>query len=288
MNKWLKETLLVLSLCLLSACTKIEKPASLALNLEDSSDNLTAFLKMRASLEEGKEVVYWWTGKVYSFMPQQRGKLLFDFEGYNIARLKEEGAHFQLLTKEASFYKDVESGAILESWFNPFIEDTVEVVQVWNDPVNMEFKKGQVKIPYTNLGNDHICMNADILLAYPSQLSRKDYPKNSKSDIYQSAELFQFFVDKKDLDNAASPSAYAELSWTRVGDWLPWMEMGSTDGYLIYQCRGYKLENGYQDLPNHIKEYVEKHQPEFTKAPTEYTKPNETSWSYYKKMHSRS
>ncbi|MGB0524099.1 MAG: DUF1838 family protein [Flammeovirgaceae bacterium] len=261
-----------------------EKKNSLKLNLDDDEDNLKAFLKMRVSLDENEETVYWWKGKVYSFLPQQRGKHLFDFEGFNIGRLKKEGENYQVLTKEASFYLDPKNGEILESWYNPLVKDTVDVIHVWNNPVNMSFKTGSYLFPYTQLGNDRICFNADILLAYPSPLSRAAFPKNSKSDTYQSAELFQFFVDKQALDQADKASAYAEISWTRVGDWLPWMEMGDQEGYLIYHCRGYKLENGFDDLPDYIKAYVAKNDERYGKAPTEFTKPNETSWTYFKKI----
>lgn len=278
---------LVFILCTLISCKDktTSQIANKAFNLDltDAKDNLTAFMKTRANLDEKKETVFWWTGKVYSFEPQKRSRLLFDFEGFNIARLKQTDSTYQLLTREASFYKDVKSGEILEEWSNPMTEEQVEVVHVWNDPVNIQMTKGN-SVTYTELGNDHICFNADILLAYPSKLTRKEFPKNSKSDIYQSAELFQFFVDKADLNDAEQSSVYSEMSWVRVGDWLPWMEMADKEGYLVYHCRAFKLENGYQDLPKHIKDYVAANQPKYKTAPTIFTKPNETSWSYFKKL----
>jgi len=135
------------------------------------------------------------------------------------------------------------------------------------------------------LGNDRLCMSLDVMLAYPSPLSRAQYPKNSQSDLYQGAELFQFFFSRAEAEELALDSIPCEISWTRLGPWLPWMAMADRPGQLLYQCSGYKVARGYSDIPASVRTYVEAHHPEYTAAPTEFTRPNETSWTYFKKQH---
>jgi len=62
------------------------------------------------------------------------------------------------------------------------------------------------------------------------------------------------------------------------------MQMGDKVGNLVFVCRGRKLPGGYADLPLTIREYVEAKHPEYSSAPTEFLEPNETSWTYFKKL----
>jgi hypothetical protein len=250
-------------------------------------DQLKRFLKARANLD-GKDSVFWWKGYVYSYIPGQASQRLFLIEGYNIARIENHPDGYRMITREVTFYSDPVSGDILERWHNPLNGRDVQVIQVWNDPVNQEFRyngpRGPFAVPAEDLGNGTTCLYFDVLLAYPSPLPRSQYPLNSQSDLYQGAELFQFFVDTTQLNDPTTTDIACSNSWTRFGPWLPWMEMGDCPGNLIYQCRGAKLSNGFASLPQHIQDYVMQHQPKYAEAPREFVTPNETSWTYFKKL----
>lgn len=250
--------------------------------------DLPTFIKIRADLNLHRETVFRWTGSIYAFIPGEPTRQLFDFEGYNIARAVPDAEGYALLTREASFYKAI-GGDILETWANPFTGAQVRVIPVWNDPVNQYFPflradGSPFLLPLTDLGEGDLCLKMDVFLAYPSPLPRALYPHHSASDLYQGGELSQFFVKRADLDNAELGSVPALLSWTRIGPWLPWMEMGDRPGWLIYQCRGKKLPAGYAGLPEAIRHYVETHAPQFASAPTEDSGENETSWTYFRKL----
>ncbi len=261
------------------------------LDLSRREDNLKAFVKMRASLDTNDVTVYYWTGRIYTYIEGQIATPLFDLEAMNIAIIKQEGDDYKMLTREAAVYRDIKTGKILEKWFNPFINDSVDVIQVWNDPVNQHLQlKGRLGdwgVPYKKLGNGRIAMYSDIFLLYPSPLPAKDFPENSRSDQYQAAELFQFFMDEKSLLNPKTKNIYSEVGWTRISDFLPWMRMGSRPGYLVYQCRGYKTDGGFETLPEDFKNYILQHQPEFASPPEKYTSPNMTSWKYFKEIHEK-
>ena len=272
----------------LGACTTPKQETITLLSLEKPEDNLLAFAKIRASLDSTEEVVYKWTGWAYSMIEGQRSKKLFQLEGYNIARLVPIDGGYQLLTRELMVYKDPKSGEILETWQNPFTSDSVRVLPVLNDPVNAQFMlKGdgwEWGLPYEKMANSRFCMYMDVLLLYPSPLPIAEYPKNSQSDMYQAGELFQFFADLEEVSNPASKNVTAEISWTRVGPWLPWMEMGQAQGQMLYQCRGYKTADGLQSLSPELLSLVKVKYPTYLHAPSHYSKPNETSWTYFKKM----
>ena len=274
----------ILALCLIFF--HIESKAQTKIDLTDPEQNLESFIKTRAALD-GSQVVFWWTGSLYSFVEGEKSQHLFDFEGYNIARAKKVDQGYLLLTREASFYKDPQSGEILEQWENPFTKKTVSVIHVWNDPVNQKLfldgDYGKFLIPTTESGDD-LYWHLEIFLKYPSPLPREQYPLYSNSNEYQAGELFQYYTKRSQLEDASLQSVPCHISWTRISPWLPWMEMENRAGYLIYHCRGKKLANGFDSLPLHIKSYVAAQQPNFQTAPDEFTEPNETSWTYFKKL----
>ncbi|WP_376796053.1 DUF1838 family protein [Thermogemmatispora sp.] len=260
---------------------------SLSLDLSQPEHLLRAFVKTRASLID-EEVVCWWSGHVYSLVPGEASRLLFAVEGYNICRCRPVADGYEQLSREMMLYLDPQQRAILERWTNPFTGEEVEVIPVWNDPVNQRYRlggpQGALPLQVTPLEAGRICLALDILLAYPSPLPRALYPRYSQSDLYQGAELFQFFVRRQDLEDEGLLSAPCEIAWTRIGPWLPWMAMADRPGWLLYQCRGCKLAGGYAALPAWLRAYVERHQPDYQHAPQEWRSPNESSWSYFKKQ----
>lgn len=267
---------------------KSNKPAMELLDLSKPIDNLKAFVKMRASLDTNEVTLYYWTGRIYSYIDGQRPSPLFDLEAMNIAIIKKDGDDYKMLTREAAVYRDIKTGKIIERWYNPFIQDSVNVVHVWNDPVNQTYQLkgrfGDWGVPYKKQGNGRIAMYSDIFLLYPSPLPVKDFPENSRSDQYQAAELFQFFIDEKQLLDPNTKNVYSEVGWTRISEFLPWMRMGNKPGYLVYQCRGHKTSGGFETVPEDFRNYILKHKPEYATPPATFTSPNMTSWKYFKEL----
>jgi hypothetical protein len=276
---------LIMGLFFQCAAQKKSKTPAKSLDLTKAEDNLEAFVKMRADLN-GEEVTYYWIGTVYSFVPGERSVPLFTLEGCNVGKTVKVEGGYQFLTREVAVYKDLETNKIMSKWYNPLLKDSVEVVDVWNDPVNQQFmlkgKYGDWGVDFTQLGEDRLAMHSDIFLLYPSPLKKADFPENSRSDNYQAAELFQFFFSKKDM-NSNAPSIYSDISWTRMSDFLPWMRMADKPGYLVYQCRGYKVMKG-QDLPADFKNYIQANKSEYLHAPDKFSSPNMTSWKYFKQF----
>lgn len=258
----------------------------MSLDLNDPQQNMRAFLKARASTD-GSETVVWFGGDVWSWMPGGQSRPLFGFEGYNIARAVEVDGGYDLLTREAVFYQDPFTRQILDKWTNPFTDQEVEVVHIWNDPVNQQLRlqgpRGPWRVPAAEIGED-VLFKIDVPLAYPSPLPRAEFPEESQDDTYAAVELFGFYAKRADLD-AETALAPCVVSWTRICPWLPFMRMADRPGQLVYHGRGAKLAGGYADLPEHIRARTDG--TPFASAPTEFSVPNETSWTYYKKLTER-
>lgn len=281
---------IIILLIALLALSSISLVAAKADNPDQKyRDYLSDFMRVRGDAS-GNDVVYYWTGTIYSFVPGEKKQELFKFEGFNIAKTVKTEEGFQLLTREAAFYEDPKTGEILDVWKSPFIRREVPVVHIWNDPVNQDisFPKEYLPmidkfLPSTDLG-DIRCFNMEIFPFYDTPLSRDKYPEFSQNDKYQAGEFFQFFVNKKDLKKKKLTTVPTTISWTRVSPWMPFMQMADRPGQLLFVCRGMKLAKGFTDLPAKLQTYVKNNHPEYQTAPTEWSEPNETSWTYFKKL----
>lgn len=255
------------------------------MNLDDPRDNLRAFVKARASLEPTDTVVRF-AGDVWAEQPGGKFAPLFGVDGYNVARAVESDGGYDLLTREAGFYLDVRTRRPLERWTNPFTNEEVDVVHIWNDPVNQRFRlqgeRGPWRAPYVELGDD-VLFKIDVPLAYPSPLPRAQFPDNSQDDLYVAVEMFGFATTRSKLDDN-SQTAPCTVSWTRLAPWLPFMRMADRPGRLIYHCNGAKLAGGYGELPEWMRALVEEKGPRFARAPETFTEPNETSWTYFRRL----
>jgi hypothetical protein len=249
--------------------------------------SLAQFYDETQSRPDGKDVVYYMKGYTYAFIPGERPQRLFGFEGYNIRRRIEtpEKDGFFHATREIVFYTDPQTGEILLEWRNPFTQQKNEVFHIANDPVNyrvrvrggkhfnvsLDGKRELGEIASPQEWDDYYVWQRDVFPFYPLP----GWDKN-----YTSAELFDYYVPKADLERDGPPSVM--VSWTRVGPWLPWMGMDKREGVMIYHARCKRMES-WDQLPESIKKKVKERFPIYQTAPAEVdpNRPNVTSWTHY-------
>lgn len=271
----------------------VQEVVDFEIDLEDPIQNTQAFVKMRGSLDENQEVVFYWEGYIYNqekmdpFASPETSygsSPILAFEGFNIARFEKiNDTEYQMLSREITVYKNL-FGNIIDCFsnYNINVEDSsrVPVVHVQNDPVN--FVVGQ---SYYKEIQDLIVWDMDIFLAYPSPLKVDDYPIYSASNTYQSTEIFDFYSKRSDLADPSQISVPVHLTWVRYGQYLPWMQAGQKEGQLVYHAQGYKVMEGWDGLPEQLKEWTLENAPEYQHAPeSPIYGSNITSWRYMKNL----
>ncbi|MBS0568574.1 MAG: DUF1838 family protein [Proteobacteria bacterium] len=268
---------------LLAAAMALPAQSATVPDLGSPEGSLQAMVKLRCSLDPKDEKILWWKGTIFAEQPGQKSEPLLGFEGYNICRTeKQADGTWRLYTREIAFYRDLKTGAILDSWHNPLSGKVDTVVPVENDPVNQVLSP-RWKLPWVvQDGQAMLAMN--IPLAYPNPLQPDAYPLASSGPMYIGSEHFQFFTPLADLANPKLASAPAQYGWTRIGPWLPWMELGQRPGNLLYIAQGVKLAS-FDQLPDDIRQRIHRDHPEYVHAPKTWVQPNATSWEFYKKLH---
>ncbi len=247
--------------------------------------------KIQCSLEDNKPQVFQWFGRAYSRVPGERDKLLFNLDGMNIRQCvtvndPERGTGYKLVSREIMLYLDPETNEVLRTFDNPWTGQKNEVIHVANDPVNSKnFEKGRDGKPQKFNLQD---MNGKYMLRFEAPLFYTN-PLGGEyqqyvGGTYHATEIFDFNGDTELLLDAAKPVAYPVISWVRIAQWLPWMEMGSRSGMLYFNAMGRKLEN-YEQLSDTMKNEIATNYPKYTTPPPgDDERRNETSWTYMKKI----
>jgi hypothetical protein len=260
------------------------------LKLDTVQDSLVAMRKFQCSLKDGETVTWYWNGFAYSRVPGEPDRQLFAVEGMNIRQCgplngAKDGS-FKMVTREVLLYKDPKTGAVLSTWDNPWTGKQVRVVHVANDPVNQRIgatdRAGRpFSLPLVVNGK-HWWLTSTVPLFYRNALGG-DY-QDYIGGKYHATEMFNFFGDVASLADPRRASADVSVGWVRQSDWLPWMEMGDRAGMVYFNTAGRKLDR-WEDMPDSLKNEIKANYPLYlSPPPLDDERPNETSWTYFKKV----
>ena len=223
------------------------------LNLRTGKGNQLAYARIQGDLDWGKQKYFWFQGYAMGAEPDKKIQDLFGAQGFGVIRFnqREDGA-IERMCREIILYTDLRSGEVINEWHNPYIDETVEVVHVANDPYNYlieeyfpappEFgglnkEKAPPRVPFIlpwYQHGDKLEMEVHIHLAYPAALQPDKWPRESAGPIARVSEMFAHHVDPADMQNEKITSLNYQGTWNRVTPWLPWMLMGQRPGHVMY------------------------------------------------------
>jgi len=278
----------------LAACAMLASGPADARTLDPSNpqDALEISKRLQCGVSEDEPAVYHWSGNVYGRSPGMRDKLLFKGEGMNIRRCVEvndpkRGKGWRLISREVMLMLDPKTGEVLSQWENPYTGETVEVMQIHNDPVNgrPNFATGADGKPMTldsmRDAGPFVFMPFEAPLFYPNPLAG-EYQEFIGGE-YHAMEIFDFAALKSELFDSTTPTAYPIVSWVRISGWAPWMKMGSRPGQMVFNAMGRKLPGGFDELPEVLKTEIRANYPIYEQAPPkDDARPNETTWTKFK------
>jgi hypothetical protein len=276
---------------------------SRALDFSDPRDNLYAFGKITSGYE--KPVYGGYHGIQYARIGNQRLIPLFGYAGSGCSMVAFDAAAGVLRRKsrETAFFTDLRTGEPLETWKNPFTEETVEVYHFYNaslaGTIGLEMPrialgagndvptlvnegtafpdasgKTMFRMPFQQFGDDDILLAWDYTHDYTNPVDPKGWPKASVGPRITPSEHFTYYVSKRDLENRDLPTVRARAGFARQSNWWPWMKMGGSkyqDGWLFGRMFSHKGLKGPQDIHPKILAYLEKHAPEYLEPPADFT-----------------
>ena len=271
------------------------------LDLTTPRGNREAWARLMANTDMESTKYGWYTGLVMGVRPGEKIQDLFGFTGFSVAKLlpslEGEDPGYRKVLREVGYYTDLKTGEIMEEWRNPYLDETVRVVPIANDPFNHTITdfypsppnygglnqekppKIPLMMPFTRRG-DTLNLFSHINLFYPSALQPNKWPRESGHPFSQVSENFLYQIPWADMQDPSKTSVEYNGTWSRITPWLPWMLMGPTPGHCVYQC----FMGAYDDIERidrNVLDYTEKNYPKFMKAPDVWEEPSLSSLENY-------
>lgn len=276
-------------------------PFKVKLDFADPIWNRDTYARVDGELDFSKQKVSRITGKVYGVRDNEVVRPLFSMDGFSVVRTMQlPDGNWRRLLKEIVFYRDLESGKIMQQWQNPYTNEKVKVVPIANDPFNYDIRDTVPKGPsygglndaerkpdpflldWTDIG-DKLLFNTGIDLFYPASLQPAQWPRESAGSWNRVSEHFQFGMEKADVLNPSVTAIPVTGSWSRLTPWLPWMLMGQAKGCINYFTHFYTVKDGIAGLPQDLVDAAKAIDPGYLTAPTEDYGPSLSSLENYKK-----
>ncbi|HJP03997.1 MAG: hypothetical protein CL799_10905 [Chromatiales bacterium] len=274
--------------------------ASLNLDFSKADDNLTAWVKLVSSLEDGKETCGFFSGIHYAIDDAHSViKPLFRIQGFGMSRVtKLPDGRYENLHREAVFYLDLKENRIMETWDNPYTGEEVEIFNTHNDPVNSYYASSFKQsfgdpeagietiefpfiLPWETFG-DRAVVSFAVNTRWPTPLDPEKWKREHFGPWYRTSEYFQIHSSLAELNNPDMPKVPFTGAWQKIAPWHPWMLMDNRPGGLLGISSVWSLDST-DDLPTHIREYAEEHYPRFLHAPEKWEEPNMATWETFAK-----
>ncbi len=234
-----------------------------------------------------------WEGRMLARLPGERDRVVFQVVGINVrqcARLSDpvRGPGYRSVSREIMIYLDPATGEILDQWPNPWTGETVRVIHVANDPVNMRAPTHALRedrtphrIRLRHYGDTLVASN-EVPLFYTNPLAG-DY-QDYVGGHYHAMEIFNTFYPAADLlDPRVTRIGESRISWQRISGWLPWMKMGSRPGLLVFNATGFSTFDRSKVAPI-LRQVLDERYPDYwTPPPVDDARPNETTWTVTKR-----
>ncbi len=264
------------------------------LDVNDPDDAIRVLMKTRCSMNDGETALYWWEGRMYSRVPGEKDRHLFNVQGMNIRHCETftdpvRGLGFAARSRELMFYLDPETNEVLRTWANPWTGEEVEVVHVANDPPG-NYRETWARDEEGNPAGSFFYFFKDGLMMHGGGAARLFYHNPLGGDYqqyvggtYQAMEFGTSASPADEILDADIPAAEDRvISWGRVSKWLPWMKMGDRVGVVVFHTAGIRL-SGFDEMPAVMMDEINANYPQYTvPPPIRYEKGKETSWTEFK------
>jgi hypothetical protein len=255
----------------LTGCEARLPAASLALDLNDPQDRLTALAKLRGSID-GTPVMWWMKGVRFGVVDNVVEPLFGMLIGsFQTVQPVDEGYLLNML--ELSYFTDLKTGAVLDTFVNPYNGKTLTVPEQRLGPYPVLLKTTGVVLPddpafgdieLTTRVGPAIVHGDDVWIRDDSTVKvDSDHPMMGKHTYN---ELVTYRGKLSDINNPDLPSAPAEIMFQSVTSWREWFQSDDVDGNTTARATGTKIFSLDEFPPEYLAAARERH-PEIIKDP---------------------
>jgi hypothetical protein len=232
-------------------------------DLSNPEENLRAIIRTSASQQED-DCPWYYNGTIFGIVGEEAPRPLYRFEGMEMYLMRHVSpGMFEMIGNTVTFMRDIDTGAFLREWKNPYtealnkVEDAVQggkagrgfeysVNGIRPTMFKDQFADKPLKLWWTAAG-DYVWLHNSTV-----------YPPGMKPPRLQRQTNFMpraQFVDRG-RDSIASM-----FSSTVFMPWPKWMDMGDRPGHVVWHASGVKLKS-IAELPAEYRARAEKDYPD--------------------------
>lgn len=253
---------------------------SAALDRRNPEDNLRAWMKIYSDIEGHADIYSRFDGHIFAVIGGWGALIpLLGFEGFAVNRtVPQDDGSFRVFINEVAFYKDPQTGRIIDAWDNPFTNERVEVFQLHAGPLTSRlgtvrrferpdgtFAERPFVLPWFVLEDDAF-ISIEFNDVRDNPLQPDEWPRESVGEKIRVSESMQFMTRMSVLEDPNVTRVYPNMAWTLLRSWLPWMLMGRHEGHLLYRNVVQKVTS-IDGVPRHILDETERRFPQYLAAP---------------------
>ena len=259
------------------------------------------FRRFSASSEDGAETMIHYTGVTFGMVEDTKVVPLYGMVGITPTRTyTQPDGSVRLMINEVAMHTDLATGEVIDSWHNPFSEETVDVWHLRNGPLNLALSpKGRAETggwklllkpgdaPRDGFYVPVVVEGDDLLMVMDGQATRKnplqpaEWPRESSGSQLIYSEHNTWRAKLSDVTNPRVVSLPFFANWHSIKPWRTWMLMGQRPGRIYNHLRARKIKS-LAEVPKPVRTYAEKHFPNFLSAPREWTGAYEDDWTHFK------
>ena len=243
-----------------------------ALDLESAQGKFNAFGRMAASL--GDEKVYWWRSMVrYGIVDQDVIPLHRTLGGLFIVTENNGDGTVTYVNREVGYHLDIESGALLDTWDNPYTGKSVTVKHLRSGP-NATKLTPQGAVPQAE--GSAMALPFDVVQNIGPVLASADtvwlnfdlhaVGKGGGPSPVLFRDMITYRAARSDLENAALDNVPASYTIQDYLNWRPWMGMDGIRGVLAGRGAGEKV-GGPDEFPKQLLAMIEENDPSWLNDP---------------------
>ena len=260
-----RNLLLAGSAALGTAMLPIGLRAADGLDLTDPHDRLTALVKLRGSLD-GSMVMWWMKGVRFGVVDDVVTPLFGMLIGSFQTVKPMPGKGYQLNMLEMSYFTDLETGKVLDTFTNPYNGNVCEVPEQRLGPYPVLLSPTGVVLPdvppfdkvdlKTRVGpaivnGDDVWIRDDSTIKVDS-----DHPMMGKHTYN---ELVTYRGKLSDINNPDLPSAPADIMFQSVTSWREWLQAEDVGGHTTGRATGTKITRLEDFPPEYLAAARERH-----------------------------
>jgi hypothetical protein len=271
----------------LPALASASRSGGARLDLATADGNVLAMAKLTGDLAGAGIKHGYYSGVLAGVVAGEAVRELVGIIGLSSARLSKlpDEPGYLVLQKEVGFFTDLETGAVLDRWRNPYTGEEVEPFHIANPAVN-RFIRPVIKderfydrvegtapkerpfvLPWRVAG-DRAYVETRTHFWANNPLDPTVWVRESSGPRIQVSDFMSYSASYRALSDPKASSVDYWGHWVHVRPWQPWMLMGAAPGHCMYSAITGSART-LDEIPANILAIARERTPDFLVPPTE-------------------